>query len=96
MVTFIVSGNQDEALSSSSNHGVASTVIKEMKCGSPQHEWRYYCRCTAEDSDFESIISWYEETFNHCANLPLGSITVIENHNGIFDTFHYFNEVYDE
>ena len=93
MVTFIVIGNTDEALSSSSNHGVASTVIKEI---GHNHWTLSYCRCTADDSDFEKIALWYEESFNRKGNLPLGYITVIENHNDKWDVSHYFNDEYDE
>ena len=96
MVTFIVAGNRDETLFSSSYHGVTSTVIKEMKCGSPQHGYRYYCRCEAEDSDLENIVLWYEESLNRLCNLPSGCVTVIENHDCKWDISYYFDDEYDE
>jgi hypothetical protein len=94
LVTFIVIGNSDEVLSSSSDHGVASTVvIREMNSDS----WALsYCRCTADDDDFERVVLWYEESFNRLGNLPKGYITVIENHNNEWDISHYMNDEYDD
>lgn len=97
MVTFIVVGDSDEAFHSAWKHDVKSFKdIKEMKCGSAQHGYRHYTRCTASDDEFEAVVLWYEETLNHSGNLPSGYITVIENHQDKYDEDHYMIDEYDE
>ncbi len=96
MITFIVKGERDTTLLSSSNHDVVSIVVKEMRCGGPQHGYAHYCRCVAEEDALENIMIWYEETLKYKCNPPVGCITVVEDYVGEFDVFHYLGETYDE